>query len=108
MLVRGIPAAALLVSVLAAQTPARVKRTVTDAEVMRVHNAAILIDTHNDITSRTVAGTDIGQLSTVNHTDLPRMKKGGMGAQFTLSISPVSMRSVWAAISMASPVFRRT
>ncbi len=81
MIVRAIPAAVLLVSVLAAQTPVRVKRTVTDAEVMRVHNAAILIDTHNDITSRTVAGTDIGQPST-NHTDLPRMKKGGMGAQF--------------------------
>ncbi|HEY3823560.1 MAG TPA: dipeptidase, partial [Bryobacteraceae bacterium] len=87
MIVRGIPAAVLLVSFLPvcpvqAQAPVRVKRSVTEAEVMRVHNAAILIDTHNDITSRTVDGTDIGLPSTVNHTDLPRMKKGGMGAQF--------------------------
>jgi membrane dipeptidase len=85
MMVRATLSVALVVFPLvnlAAQTPVRVKRTVTDAEVLRVHNAAILIDTHNDITGRTVAGTDIGQPSTTNHTDLPRMKKGGMGAQF--------------------------
>ncbi|HWE51605.1 MAG TPA: dipeptidase [Bryobacteraceae bacterium] len=67
---------------LCGQTPARTRRTVTDAEVMRVHNAAILIDTHNDITGRTVTGFDIGKPSTSTMTDLPRMKKGGMGAQF--------------------------
>jgi membrane dipeptidase len=74
--------AALAISPLAAQAPGRQKRTVSDAEVMRVHNSAILIDTHNDITSATVAGYDIGKPSTNHHTDLPRMKKGGMGAQF--------------------------
>src|SRR3979409_2248515 len=67
---------------LLAQTPARHKRTVTDAEVMRVHRSAILIDTHNDVTSATVAGLDIGQPNTNHMTDVPRMKKGGMGAQF--------------------------
>ena len=70
-------------STLFAQPPGRTKRTtVAEAEVMRVHRSAILIDTHNDITGRTVDGTDIGLPSTENHTDLPRMKKGGMGAQF--------------------------
>jgi membrane dipeptidase len=64
-----------------AQTPLRKKRTVSAEEVARVHKATILIDTHNDITGRTVTGTDIGKPST-NHTDLPRMKQGGMGAQF--------------------------
>jgi membrane dipeptidase len=66
---------------LAAQAPGRQKRKVTDEEVARVHASTILIDTHNDITGRTVTGTDIGVPST-NHTDLPRMKKGGMGGQF--------------------------
>jgi len=65
-----------------AQARGRTKRTVTDAEVMRVHKSAILIDTHNDITSSTVDGTDIGIPNKETHTDLPRMKKGGMGAQF--------------------------
>src|SRR5689334_7153724 len=73
---------AFFAAILAAQAPGRKRRTVTDEEVMRVHRAAILIDTHNDITSKTVTGTDIGQPGPMNHTDLPRMKKGGMGAEF--------------------------
>jgi membrane dipeptidase len=72
----------LCAALLPAQAPGRKKRTVTDAEVMRVHQSAILIDTHNDITSRTVAGFDIGEPSSETHTDLPRMKKGGMGGEF--------------------------
>ncbi len=67
---------------LLAQAPGRQKRTVTDAEVNRVHRSAILIDTHNDITSATVAGLDLGKPNTDHMTDIPRMKKGGMGAQF--------------------------
>lgn len=58
------------------------KRTVTDAEVARVHSSAILIDTHNDVTSFTVDGMDIGKPDPDRHTDLGRMKQGGMGAQF--------------------------
>jgi membrane dipeptidase len=63
------------------QAPGRTKRKVADEEVRRVHAATILIDTHNDVTSLTVEGTDIGKPSK-NHTDIPRMKQGGMGAQF--------------------------
>ena len=65
-----------------AQAPGRQKRTVTDAEVERVHKSAILIDTHNDIPSDVVSGLDIGKPNTNHMTDLARMKKGGMGAQF--------------------------
>jgi membrane dipeptidase len=68
-------------AILSAQSPGRHKRTVTDAEVQRVHKSAILIDTHNDVTSATVAGLDLGKPNTDHMTDLPRMKKGGMGAQ---------------------------
>ncbi len=60
-------------------------RQVTDQEVMRVHKSALLIDTHNDVTSLTVDGYDIGQRNTSGkptHTDIPRMKEGGLGAQF--------------------------
>ena len=69
-------------AVLAAQAPGRRARTVSDAEVARVHRSAILIDTHNDVTSATVAGLDIGKPNTTHMTDIPRMKKGGMSAQF--------------------------
>ena len=81
-IIRIALAAALAASALLAQPPARQKRTVTEAEVMRVHKSAILIDTHNDVTSSTVAGMDIGKPNTDHMTDLPRMKKGGMAAQF--------------------------
>jgi membrane dipeptidase len=64
------------------QPPGRQKRTVTDEEVMRVHKSAILIDAHNDVTSGTLAGLDIGKPNTDHQTDLPRMKLGGVGAQF--------------------------
>jgi membrane dipeptidase len=73
--------ASLAVTMVFAQAPGRQKRSVTDAEVMRVHNSTILIDTHNDVTSATVAGLDLGKPNTNHMTDIPRMKKGGMGAQ---------------------------
>jgi membrane dipeptidase len=79
---RTLPCVFLCAAALFAQPPGRHKRTVTDAEVMKVHRSAILIDTHNDITSSTVAGLDIGKPNTDHNTDLPRMKKGGMGGQF--------------------------
>src|SRR5271157_2518817 len=57
-------------------------RQVSDAEVMRVHRSALLIDTHNDVPSRTVDGFDIGPRASSGHTDVVRMKAGGVGAQF--------------------------
>src|SRR6266851_5003855 len=57
-------------------------RHITDAEVMKVHRSAILIDTHNDVTSKTVTGFDIGKQASDGHTDLPRLREGGVGGVF--------------------------
>jgi len=57
-------------------------RTVTDAEVMRVHRGALLIDTHNDLPWRVTEGFDPGPRSKEWHTDLARLKEGGVGAVF--------------------------
>ncbi|MGA2212611.1 MAG: dipeptidase, partial [Bryobacteraceae bacterium] len=62
-------------------------RPVTDAEVERVHRSMLLIDTHNDITSRTVGengmdGYDIGKNKHDGHTNVTALKEGGVGAQF--------------------------
>ncbi len=54
---------------------------VTQAEVDRITKEAILIDTHNDVTSRTVEGYDIAAPNTRGQTDLARMK-GFLGAEF--------------------------
>jgi membrane dipeptidase len=57
-------------------------RPVTNAEVEKITRSAILIDTHNDVTSRTVAGFDIGEPTAEGHTDVPRLRQGGVGAVF--------------------------
>ncbi len=57
-------------------------RTPTDAEVQKIHKSALLIDTHNDITSRTVDGYDIGKATNDGHSNLSAFKEGGVGAQF--------------------------
>ena len=55
---------------------------VSDAKVEKVHKSALLIDTHNDVTSKTVDGFDIGKPPVTAHTDLPRLRQGNVGAQF--------------------------
>ncbi len=56
-------------------------RPVTQAEVDRITREAILIDTHDDVTSKTVTGYDIATPNKSGQTDLPRMK-GFLGAEF--------------------------
>lgn len=53
----------------------------TQAEVDRITHDAILIDTHNDVTSLTVTGYDIATPNKQGQTDLARMK-GFLGAEF--------------------------
>ena len=48
----------------------------SDKEVERIHRSFLLIDTHNDVTSNTVKGFDIGKPSTTTQTDIPRLRKG--------------------------------
>jgi membrane dipeptidase len=57
-------------------------KSISDAEVTRVHRSTLLIDTHNDVPSRTVEGFDIGSHTGTGHTDIARLKEGGVGAQF--------------------------
>ncbi|MDX6694295.1 MAG: rane dipeptidase [Blastocatellia bacterium] len=53
-------------------------------EAQRIHHKAIVVDTHNDITSMMVdEDYDIGTSSVGKyHTDLARMKQGGLTAEF--------------------------
>jgi membrane dipeptidase len=75
--------ALLLLALLAALfATAQSTRTVTDQMVREVQRSAILIDTHNDVTSRTVDGFNIAKQSADGHTDIPRLKAGGVGAVF--------------------------
>ena len=76
-----VPAVLIPFAMLLAQN-----KTVTDAalnqEIQRVKRDAILIDTHNDVPSFTVDGYDIGSKGSMHHTDIARLKEGGVGATF--------------------------
>lgn len=83
-----LPALAIAAVSLVGVAPAR---NVTDAEVLRVHRSAILIDSHNDTPTWMVDGQeceqqapcfDIGRSTKLGHTDLPRLREGGVGAVF--------------------------
>jgi membrane dipeptidase len=69
-------------TLLALEDLSAAKRTVSEAEVQRVHRSALLVDTHNDVTSFTVEGFDISSTGSKQHTDLARLKAGGVGAVF--------------------------
>ncbi len=73
----ALAVAATLASVSVAQPP----RKVTDADVARITRSAILIDTHDDVPSKTIDGYDIATPNKLGQTDLPRMK-GFLGAEF--------------------------
>src|SRR5919201_399963 len=50
---------------------------------LKLHREAIVVDTHADTTSLVLdEGFDIGQHSTRSHMDLPRMREGGLSAEF--------------------------
>ncbi|MDT4897720.1 MAG: rane dipeptidase [Acidobacteriota bacterium] len=53
-------------------------------EALKIHRKAIVVDTHNDITTMMIDdGYDLGTSSIGKyHTDLPRMKEGGLTAEF--------------------------
>ena len=69
--------------ILLALTASAQTRSVTDAEVARVHKAVFLIDSHNDVPSFVLdTNYDIGSKNNTWHTDISRMKAGGLGAQF--------------------------
>jgi len=72
----------LLVAFAAAIALAQSQRRVTDEMVREVQNSALLIDTHNDVTSFTVDGFDISKTGSTHHTDIARLRTGGVGAVF--------------------------
>jgi len=66
---------------LSSQTRTPPTKPVTQAQVDRITREAILIDTHDDVPSRTVDGYDIATPNKTGQTDLARMK-GFLGAEF--------------------------
>jgi membrane dipeptidase len=64
-------------------------------EALRIHREALLIDGHNDLPWRlreradlSLRKTDLTQPQKEMHTDIPRLQKGGVGAQFWSAYVP--------------------
>lgn len=62
-----------------------------------LHNSCLVVDGHNDLpwTMRTAADSNFDKIDiakpTTFHTDIPRLRKGNMGAQFWSVYVPVSL-----------------
>lgn len=68
------------------------------AQSGNVGESTILIDTHNDVPLRTVRGYDIGSQDSGGHTNIARLKQGGVGAVFfAVYVAPSYAKSGGAA-----------
>ena len=74
-------------------------------EALRIHREALLVDGHNDLpwqfrekADLSFNKIDIRKLQKGLHTDLPRLRKGGVGAQFWSAYVPASTRKSGIAV----------
>ena len=87
----------LLLITLGAAAPDTAPEPITISDqARRVHAAAIVVDTHADTTQRLVApgGFDLGVRHSDGNVDIPRMRQGGLGAQFF---------SIWVPSDVTGP-----
>ncbi|HEV3146909.1 MAG TPA: dipeptidase [Gemmataceae bacterium] len=98
----------LFISVASAQEPRKPRPPVqlTD-EALRIHREAIVIDGHNDLPwmfrekkDLSFSKLDITKPCKDLHTDIPRLRQGGVGAQFWSAFVPASSRKDGAAVRM--------
>ncbi|NOZ03287.1 MAG: membrane dipeptidase, partial [FCB group bacterium] len=56
---------------------------------MKFHSASFVADTHNDVLLRVMRGEDITKRTDTGHSDLPRLKEGGVDLQvFAVWVNP--------------------
>lgn len=103
------PAAAALALVpflLAADPPKSRQPVVLTEQALKVHRGALLVDGHNDLPweLRKKGGpgfrdVDIARPQPKFHTDIPRLKKGGVGVQFWSAWVPSSTAAKGKAVT---------
>src|SRR5688572_26047912 len=77
---------------------------VSEAEVRRVHQSTLLIDTHNDVQMKTLLGYDIAQPSPKGSTDIARLKVGNVGATFFAAYVPAKYAAARTAAAYCRKV----
>ncbi len=96
----------LLPATVLAQSPKRQPVVLTD-EARKLHRDCLLIDGHNDLPYQFREKNDLGfrtldisRLQKTIHTDIPRLREGGVGAQFWAAYVSVSTRKDHSAVRM--------
>ncbi|VTR96809.1 membrane dipeptidase : Membrane dipeptidase OS=Planctomyces maris DSM 8797 GN=PM8797T_23916 PE=4 SV=1: Peptidase_M19 [Gemmata massiliana] len=91
----------------AGDAPARSKTVVVSEQALAIHNDALLIDGHNDLPWELrendgpgFKNIDLTKPQKKFHTDIPRLKKGNVGAQFWSAYVPSSTAKKGTAVKM--------
>jgi membrane dipeptidase len=94
----------LLPSVMLADPPKRQPVVLTD-EARAIHREALVVDGHNDLAWQfrekndlSFHAIDISRPQKALHTDIPRLREGGVGAQFWAAYVPASTRRTGIAV----------
>ncbi len=70
----------------------------TTADYVKLHRDALVIDTHNDVVHRILAGEDISRRTPRGHSDLPRFIEGGLDVEFfSIWVPPANTRKPYLA-----------
>lgn len=100
----AIEVACLGLKALAAE-PAREPPIAVTAQALAIHRSALVFDGHNDLPWRLrdefggrLEKCDIGQAQPKLHTDIPRLRQGGVGAQFWSVYVPAETRQAGTAL----------
>jgi membrane dipeptidase len=106
MIVAPITAAASVDPENAAASQTRAMVVLTE-EALRIHRQALLVDGHNDLPwemrdqgDLSFHRLDIRKPQPSMHTDIPRLRKGGVGAQFWSAYVPARTRKDSSAVRM--------
>jgi membrane dipeptidase len=96
----------VLPTLAAADSPKRQPVVLTD-EARAIHKDCLLVDGHNDLPWQyrekkdlSFHSLDISRPQKSIHTDIPRLREGGVGAQFWAAFVPVSTRKDHSAVRM--------
>ncbi len=100
---RVVPVVLMAALLVLSAAPGQEKPFLVSEEALRIHREALLIDGHNDLAYQLRKQSDFAfrlrdltKLQKDLHTDIPRLRQGGVGAQF------------WAAYVSTSTVKDRT
>src|SRR5689334_14471584 len=103
---RAILLLCLLPSVMLADPPKRQPVVLTD-EARAIHRDALVIDGHNDLAWQfrekndlSFHTIDISRPQKGLHTDIPRLREGGVGAQFWAAYVSASTRKSGTAVKL--------